>query len=300
MKKWLKKWLKKHFEIEFFIYKILLIIPSDKILSYRYKKKFGVKPNLKEPKSYNEKLMWLMLNWDDKQAKKCADKYLVRDYVKQKVGGHILNNLYQVVDSADEINLENLPNQFVIKSTQGCGMNYICTDKNRLTKKEILRNLKGYTRLNYFYMKTRESIYKDMKPKIIVEKFLGTVGKVPKDYKIYCFNGKPLMIQVDVNRFKDVHCKNYYDLDWNFLETQDLNCPADPSKIEDPPKVLGEMFRYAELLSADFPHVRVDFYVIEDQIIFGELTFSTSAGVARWYPMEVDSVLGKQFKLPLV
>lgn len=300
MKKRLKKWLKKHFEIEFFIYQLLLVVPSNKLLSYRYKKKFGIKPNLKKPKTYNEKILWLMLNWNDKQVKICADKYLVRGYVKEKVGGHILNELYQVVDKSSQINFETLPSQFVIKSTQGCGMNYICTKKSTLTRKDILKKLKGYTTLNYFYNKTRELVYKDMMPKIIVEKFLGTTGKVPKDYKIYCFNGEPFMIQVDIDRFEDTHRENFYDINWNLLGIEDLDCPSDPLKIEEKPKVLEEMLNYAKLLSTDFPHVRVDFYVDEEEVIFGELTFSTAAGTTNWSPKEFDKILGEKFELPSI
>ncbi len=299
MKKMLKKIIKSQFWLEKLIYQILMIIPSDKLLSYRYKKKFGVAPDLKNPKSYNEKLIWIMLNWENETAKKCADKYLVRDYVKQKVGEHILNDLYQVVDKAEQIDFETLPDKFVIKSTQGCGMNYICTDKSKLTKKEVVKNLKGYTSLNYFYSKSRECIYKDMQPRIIIEKFLGEVGQVPKDYKIYCFNGEPFMIQVDIDRFQQSHRENYYDTEWNLLDIEDLDCPSDTSKVEKEPKVLAEMLKYAKLLSADFPQVRVDFYVVEDKVVFGELTFSTAAGATNWSSKEFDIELGKKFELPI-
>ena len=300
MKKRLKKLLKEYYLLDWLFYRILLIIPSDKLLSYRYKNKFGVNPNLDEPKSYNEKLTWLMLNWNNQKAKNCADKYLVRDYVEKKVGGQILNELYQVVDNVDEINFATLPNKFVIKSTQGCGMNYICSDKSQLTKEEILKGLKGYTNLNYYYYKSRELIYKDMKPKIIIEKFLGDVDRVPRDYKIYCFNGKPFMIQVDIDRFKNTHRENYYDLDWNLLDVEDLDCPSDPLQIEEPPIVLAEMLKYAEVLADDFPQVRVDFYVVEGKVIFGELTFSTASGTTNWNPKEYDTFLGRKFELPSV
>ena len=300
MKKIIKKWLKEYYLLDWLFYRVLLIIPSDKLLSYRYKNKLGVKPNLKNPKSYNEKLTWLMLNWNNQQAKNCADKYLVRDYVEKKVGVGILNELFQVLDNSDEINLETLPNRFVIKSTQGCGMNYICTDKNQVTKKEIIKKLRGYTELNYFYYKSREVIYKDMKPRIIIEKFLGDTDKVPKDYKIFCFNGKPFMIQVDIDRFEEAHRKNFYDCEWNLLDVDYLDYPSDPSQIEECPKVLRGMLNYAELLSVDFPHVRVDFYVVEDQIIFGELTFSIAAGTTNWNPKEFDIILGEKFELPSV
>ncbi len=299
MKNLLKKIIKSQFWLEKLIYQILMIIPSDNLLSYRYKKKFGVAPDLKNPKSYNEKLIWIMLNWENETAKKCADKYLVRDYVKQKVGEHILNDLYQVVDKAEQIDFETLPDKFVIKSTQGCGMNYICTDKNKVTEKEILKSLKGYTSLNYFYSKTRERIYKDMQPKIIIEKFLGKVGTVPKDYKIYCFNGEPFMIQVDIDRFQQSHRENYYNTEWKLLDIQDLDCPSDKSRIEDKPEVLDEMLKYAKLLSVGFPQVRVDFYVVEDKVIFGELTFSTAAGTSNWNPKEFDIELGEKFELPI-
>ncbi len=300
----MKKWLRENnytlfFELKYWYYQLLLLIPSRIFISYRFKKKMGFEPNLKNPKGYNEKLLWLMLHWRDKKAKICADKYLVRDYVREKIGDNLLNEVYQIVDKSDDIDFEALPKQFVVKSTQGSGMNYICINKDAITKEDIRKKVIGYTHKNFFYSRGREWVYKDMQPQILIEKFLGKNGEVPKDYKFYCFAGEPFMVQVDINRFRDAHRENWYDTQWNLMDIQDLDCPSDSTQIEPKPKEFEQMLEYAKILSRDFPHVRVDFYIVEGKVFFGELTFFSSCGMSKWDPYEFDLELGNKIKLPL-
>lgn len=301
----MKKWLKRYCSTPFFYlryayYQLLrLLIPSKKFISKRYRRRMGKMPNLTTPETYNEKLLWMMLYWRDDKAKICADKYLVRDYVKEKISDSVLNQLYQVVNNVRDINWDALPDKFVIKSTQGSTMNFICTNKNNLTMNEVINATRGYTLTNFYYSLGREWVYKDMKPRIIVEKFLGEIDKVPKDYKIYCFDGEPFMIQVDINRFQKNHSENFYDINWNLLPIMDASCPSDVTQVEPAPSVLPEMLQYARQLSEGFPHVRVDFYVInKTEIIFGEMTFFTSCGMSKWSPEEFDKELGAKIKLP--
>lgn len=301
MKKWFQAYYSSLFiHLRYAYYQFLrLKVPSRKYVAKRHYRHLGVMPNLTHPKTYNDKLLWMMLYWQNDQAKICADKYLVRDYVKQKIGDAVLNEVYQVVSKAKHINLSALPDKFVIKSTQGSGMNYICTDKSRLTLQDIIKATRGYTLTNYYYAKGREWVYKDMKPQIIVEKFLGEGNEVPRDYKIYCFHGEPFMIQVDINRFHKSHRENYYDTNWNLLPIMDLDCPSDPSLIEPAPESLPKLLDHARKLSDGFPHVRVDFYIIDKtRIVFGEMTFFTACGMTNWQPKEFDSVLGAKIKLP--
>ena len=158
-------------------------------LKAEFRRHVGYSLNLNNPSTFNEKLQWLKLNWHDKNATICADKYEVRGFIKEKGLSHILNDLYGVYDNVDDIQIDELPEQFVMKVTHGCGQNLICTDKSKLNWEEEKKNFKKWMNISHYY-KSLEWVYKDIKPRIIVEKLINTSdGKPPKDYKVFCFNG---------------------------------------------------------------------------------------------------------------
>lgn len=145
--------------------------------------------NLESPVLYNDKLQWLKLFWRDDLAPKCADKYAVRDYIKQTIGEQYLNELYCVVEDTKNISLDKLPQKFVIKIAHDSGFNIIIKDKNKLKLENLTRKINYWKKVNYFY-KGREWVYKTIQPRIVVEKYLSDErGNPPMDYKIYCFNG---------------------------------------------------------------------------------------------------------------
>jgi hypothetical protein len=157
--------------------------------------------------------------------------------------------------------------------------------------------LKRWLRTNH-YWKSREWVYKDIKPRIICEKYLsGTDGNPPNDYKIFCFNGEPKIIEVDFDRFKN-HKRNFYDLDWKFINGE-IKYPNDSSVNIQKPEKLSEMLDLSRILSAGFPHVRVDFYYLNNQIIFGELTFFHQSGMGKFEPEEFELEMGSWLKLPM-
>ena len=253
----------------------------------RYHKK---KINLKNPQLFNEKLVYLKLkNIKNPLIIKCTDKYLVREYVEEKGYHDILNDLIEVYDKVEEIEWKKLPNKFVLKCNHGCGYNIICTDKNKLNIKECKNKLRKWMNTKYGY-ETVELHYTYIKPKIICEKFLdiGT-NKLPTDYKIYCFNGRPKLILVMNDREKNIK-KEFYDLQWNLVHLRDND--QVPKKLTEKPKNLNEMLACAAKLSEPFEFVRVDFYNIKDKIIFGELTF-TPAGCNAQYTATADKYLGE-------
>lgn len=294
----IKSILKESRTFVYYYYLINYFLFSNKRYTLnRFKKQMGKKLDLVNPRTFNEKLCWMIVYWENDLAKRCADKFLVREYVKEIGLGSLLNEVYQLVSSVDEIDFEKLPKSFVIKSTQGSGMNYFCKDKKYLDYNDLKRKTKYYTKTNYHYYKGREWVYKDIKPKIIVEKFLGE-DTVPKDYKLYCFNGVPHCIQVDINRFKNDHRENFYDVDWNFIDVMDIDCPSDSSLIEPKPVLLEKMIEYSKKLSSGFPHVRVDFYILGDRLFFGELTFFTACGTTRFSDINFDLKLGNLITLP--
>lgn len=277
---------------------IFSYILSDKtIIKMQFKRRLGRKVELENPIKYNDKLQWLKLYWRDPLAKICADKYEVRQYVREKIGSKYLNKLYGVYESLEEIDLDKLPNKFVLKCTHGSGFNIICNDKSKINWNKEFNKLKKWLR-NKYYLSKVEWVYKDIKPRIVCEKYLddGT-GKPPKDYKIFCFNGEPKLIEVDIDRFGE-HKRNYYDPDWNFINVE-IRVPSDRKiKIKKPEK-LNEMLELSRKLSKDFPHVRVDFYEVNGEIIFGELTFFHVSGMGKFNPPEFEVEMGNWLDLPI-
>src|SRR5699024_5072395 len=155
-------------------------LTDEKLIKKQFKKRVGRELNLNEPHKYNDKLQWLKLNWYDPLATKCADKYKVREYIESKIGGRYLNKLINVYDTIEDIDIEKLPNSFVLKGTHGSGYNIICENKNDMNWKKEYNKMKGWMRNNYYWSK-REWVYKDIKPRIICEEFMrDKSGKPPK------------------------------------------------------------------------------------------------------------------------
>lgn len=254
--------------------------------------------NLESPILYNDKLQWLKLYWRDNLAPKCADKYAVRDYIKQTIGERYLNELYCVVADSKDIPIEKLPQSFVIKATHGSGFNIIVKDKTKLSIENITKKINYWKKVNYFY-KGREWVYKTIQPRIVVEKYLSDdQGNPPMDYKIYCFNGQPKLIQVDIDRFGQ-HKQNFYDCDWNFRDVH-IWCENDQNLILPKPVNFDQMIKIATQLSQSFPHVRVDLYNLDGEIIFGELTFFHLNGFMPFIDHELELEMGSWLDLSTI
>ena len=243
-------------------------------------------PNLRHPKNLNE--LWLSINLrvrKDKEAReiriRCADKYAVRQYVIDKGFGDALNECYGVYESFEEIDFDNLPNQFVLKMTTGCGMNYICKDKTKLNIDELRTTIASwYEQCKEFGLKTGEWHYAEIKPRLIVDKYLSMLGEDISliDYKFHCFNGQIYHIETISDRDIESHTNNCDTYDINWTRT-DCVMPQyhKPRRMLPKPASFERMKKMAEALSADFEYVRVDLYEIEGKVVFGELTF-TPAG----------------------
>lgn len=270
-----------------------LFISDEKYIKYKFKKYFGYNLNLTKPKSFNEKLQWLKLYDRTPLHTQCADKYLVRDYVENKIGNEYLIPLIFVTENVKEINEKNLPNfPVVIKPNHSRGV-YFIYDKMNYNFKPLQKKLLSELSSNFYY-RTREWQYKNIKPKIIVEKLLlDENGNIPKDYKFLCMNGKVKLIQVDSNRHSS-HQKTLYNVKWE-KQMFEFNFPI--GEDIDKPKNLTKMIEVAETLSKDFMFVRVDLYSINNKIYFGELTFHPAGGFGWFKPKEVDFELGKKLHL---
>lgn len=254
-----------------------------------YKKANGDTLNLKNPRSFNEKLMWLKLNtyYNNDLVTICADKYLVRNYVKECGYGYLLNDLIGVWDSVDEINWNKLPQKFAIKCNHGCGYNIICSDKSKLNIEKSKMKLRRWLNEDFWKI-SAEVNYKYIPKKIICEKYLDTnQGFLPYDYKIYCFNGEPKTILLVMDRGEEKRGA-FMSLDWEFISEVGGDYQA-VSEYPRKPKSLNNMLNAAKTLSKPFPFVRVDFYQVDNKPIFGEMTF-TPAGCISASETEIEGV----------
>lgn len=284
--------------LNMFLSKVIAkFIQDENYIRKQYKLRTGKILDLDNPVYYNEKIQWIKLYYRDPILKKLVDKYSVRDYVKEKIGEKYLIPIYGVYNSVEEIDFQLIPDQFVMKLTNGSGFNYICTNKTSQEIKKIKSRFKKWLETD-FYTFGREWAYKDVRNRIICEKLLDDNSKTGlKDYKVFCFNGQPKVIQVDYNRFSN-HKRNLYTTNWEYMNVS-IKYDTDPNQKIDKPACLEEMLNCARLLSKGFPHVRVDFYYLDDRIYFGELTFYHGAGYVNFKPDEFEKQMGDWIDLSL-
>jgi TupA-like ATPgrasp len=266
-------------------------LPDRLVIARNFAQRFGRRLDWNRPETFNEKLCWLMLHHRTPFVSRCTDKYAVRDIVSARVGSRYLNECYGVWTRPDQIPFEQLPTAFVLKVTGGWAMNVICPDKAGLDRQEVRSKLTGWMTQNH-YRAWREWQYKDIPPRVLAERYLG--ANVP-DYKFLCFNGEPLLIQVDVDRYVH-HTRAFFDPEWNLLPLaySRPRCERPPAR----PPQLGEMLEVARGLARNVPFVRVDLYVVDGRVIFGEMTWSPEAGRGRFEPESYDRLLGSYLELP--
>lgn len=255
----------------------------------------GRKLNLKNPQTFNEKIQWIKLYDNSPLKTRLTDKYLVREWVKEKIGIEYLVPLLGVWDSFDEINFDLLPNKFVLKANHGSGWNIIVTDKENFNKQEAKIKFDKWMHMNFAFCYGFELHYKDINPKIIAEEYIEN-DKNLYDYKIMFLNKKPVFIWVDTGRFINHH-RDIFDLNWNLLPFTigHKNSDTPPTK----PAKLDHMLYLAKKIIPDFVCVRTDFYILNDSTLkFGELTFTSGTGIDAFYPEKYDLYYGKLLTLP--
>ena len=272
-------------------------IPDSVMLKLQYRVKFKRKLNLKFPKRFTEKIQWYKLYYKNSIMPKCSDKYLVREYIKSKGLGYILNDLYCVYDSPSEIKLDELPDKFVMKLSNGSGTNLLCRDKNKLNEQQVIKQFKSF----YFKVKAnlgREWPYIKVKSKIVVERLLEDeehINNAINDYKIFCYNGQPEYIICISDRYSEQCNHLVYDTEWNKIMVASEKARIDENLPK--PENLKEMLCIASKLSEDFPFARIDLYSLENKVYFGEITFYPWSGYMEFEPDEFDYILGEKFVL---
>lgn len=281
----LKHAFKKHF------------FPDSWFVRSEYKRIFGKKLNLRNPKGFNEKINWLKLYWRKPFIHGLVDKYAVKKYVAKKIGDQYVIPILGVWKNFDEINFAELPDKFVLKTTHGGGFNgvVICHDRNNFNFDEARIRLNAAMKWD-LYKENREWVYKDIPHRIIAEEYITNGNHDLKDYKFFCFNGVPKFVCVHFDRQTN-HKAVYMDLNWERLPFVD-NYPCPPKHIEPKPENLDAMIGIARKLSDGMPFVRVDLYNIDGNIYFGELTFIPMNGMTVFDPPSADLDLGSCLQLP--
>ena len=275
------------------------LLPDKVYLKLKYYLFFKKKLDLNNPKTFNEKLQWLKL-YDRKDIyTTMVDKYNVKQYVGNIIGyEHIIKTL-GVYDKFDDIDFTKLPEQFVIKCTHDSGGLVIVKDKSKLNIKEAKKKIEKSLNNNYYYS-GREWPYKNVKPKIIVEEYMeDNTNKEMRDYKFFCFNGKPEILYVSEGlENHETAGISFYDMNFKLVDCKrkDYRLLSYTPEI---PKTFEKMKEFAAILSKDMPHVRVDFYEINGNLYFGELTFFTCSGMVPFEKEEWDYKLGSLIKLPI-
>lgn len=255
-------------------------------------------PDLKHPKTFNEKLQWLKLHDRCPEYTMMVDKYAVKEYVANIIGEeHVIPTL-GVWDSFDEIDFDSLPNQFVLKTTHGGGgmAVVICKEKNGFDRNRAKQVLEKSLRSD-IYNNYREWPYKNVPKRIIAEKYMGADTKNGLiDYKVHNFNGVPKVILVCSERFGNGKMgETFFDGNWKRL---DVTRPGHPNPYIEKPRDLQKMLDFAKALSRNIPFARTDFYIIDNDVYFGEITFYPASGLSPFCPEKYDRILGGWLKIP--
>ena len=283
---------------DFFLRKVARFIKSDEtFIKLKWWATMDYPLHLDNPKSFNEKLQWLKLHDRKPVYTRMVDKADAKNYVRNIIGeDHIIPTL-AIYDKIEDLAVDRLPKQFVLKCTHDSAGIVICKNKAKLDIEKAKKKLSAGLARNYFIY-NREWPYKDVKPRIIAEKFMSDdedSGDL-KDYKFFCFNGKVKFFKIDFNRFNG-HRANYYDINGNLLPYGEVICPPNQDHAVDVPNNINEMVNFAEKLSSGVPFLRVDFYSIHNIIYFGELTFYPASGFGQFLNKEQDFEIGEMLKI---
>lgn len=267
---------------------------AEKELDDKFEKKFGRKINWDNPTTYNEKINVAKLYGATDVKTMLTDKILAAEWVRGRVGDECsFIPLIATYNSVDEIEFAELPDRYVMKMNNDSGSVVICDEAHPITKSVKTAYRCFLQKRNYAYV-GYEMQYKDIKPQIMIEKYMG--GAI-RDYKFQCFDGKCYSCRVDFDRFGN-HTRNFYDKKWNLLPFNKGEFKNYPGVVRKP-RNFDKMWKLAEKLSQGFDQVRVDFYDIDGVVYFGEMTFTNGAGLERFYPSEVDLKMGELWKLDM-
>lgn len=283
---------------DFLVQGVGRLIPDKMYIQIKFFQHFRKFADLKNPKRYTEKLQWLKL-YDRKPIyTTMVDKYASKKYVADLIGEeYVIPCVGGPWESADDIDFDALPDQFVLKTNHDCGGVVICKDKSTFdfdgARAFLSRHLK-----NDYYLTGREWPYKNIKRCIFAEEYLEEAGIEAVDYKTMCFDGEPKLIHIHLGRFTN-HTQDYYDINWEKQEMEDDYLPKSDIVVEKP-IWLEKMLLLSSKLSSGIPHIRCDWYCVNGKLYVGELTFFDASGFAKFTPDRWDYTLGSWIKLDCV
>ena len=263
--------------------------------------KQGYPLDLDNPKTFSEKIQWIKLNDRNPLMPRCADKYEVRSYVKERGCGEYLNDLLWHGSDPAQIPFDELPERYVVKVTHGSTFNVIANGNKPVDRDEVVSKCRKWLKAKFlpcygewFYGRSG-----GVEPSVIVEKYLESDSDNGlDDYKVFVMNGKAVLTLVCTGRTSSAHYEDYYDMDWNLIEGCDMGEERSGKAIPKP-TCFNEMVAAAENLAAPFNHARVDFYITggTPKLVFGEITFTSGSGFDRFHPRAFDEWLGSKLVL---
>ena len=263
-------------------------------LLYYYKTRTGCDLNIDNPRSFNEKLQWLKLNDRKPQYTELVDKASFKQHIIRRFGAEYVIRSLGEWKRYEDIDFRLLPRNFVLKCTHDSGSIIVVQNKDMFDHEKAKKRLNQCLGINYYWL-SREWPYRNASRNIIAEEYISDDGSELKDYKLFCFNGEVKLIQVDFDRFKD-HKRNIYDTNWNYIPLA-IEFPSSPKTVISEPKCLNDMISMASDLSRNIPHVRVDFYVVNEKPLVGEMTFYHGGGIERFMPEEWNDRIGGWIKI---
>ena len=279
---------------------LLNFLSDEAYVKKEFKLNMGYDLDLSNPRTFNEKLQWLKLNDRQEKYTTMVDKFEAKKYVGEIIGEEYIIPTIGIYENVNEINFVELPNQFVIKCTHDSGGIIICKDKKKLNIESAKSKINKFLKRKFYYVH-REWPYKNVKPRIIIEKYMKDKNSSSmKDYKFFCFNGKPeiMYLSEGLENHKTAEM-SFFDMDFNLVDCKRKDYrplhykPNKPANFE-------KMKQFASILSKDIPHVRVDFYEINGKLYFGELTFFTASGYIPFHDDKWNKKLGDMIDLRLV
>ena len=272
--------------------------PDKAFQKWDYKIHTGRRLHLQHPVTYQEKLQWLKYYYRNPAYTRLVDKYEVREWVADKIGEEYLCPIYGIYDCWDEIDFSQLPEAFVLKCTHDSGSVVICKDKTSFDFEQAKEKIETGLKRKQFYL-SREWPYKNVKPRILCEKYLiDERGVDSPDYKFFCFDGEIRILETNSERQTETGTKtDFYSPEFQHIEMRETGFP-NSTKIAEPPMHFDKMKKLAQVLSAGMPHVRVDFNYVNDQIFFGEMTFYHGGGRMLFEPDEWNYRFGEWITLP--
>lgn len=270
----------------------IITLSDEKFIKWCYEYRIGKKLNLDNPKTFNEKIQWLKINDRKDLYTKLVDKYEVKKYLEKKIGKEYVIPLLGAWNSFDEINFNELPEKFVLKTTHDSGGIVIVKDKNKINLKEIKKILNKSLKRDYYRM-WREWQYKNVPRRIIAEEYMEVDGEL-KDYKLFCFNGVPKICLVCSNRFIKLK-KTWFDENWNKLNIKEGN--HDNEEFLEKPQSYELMKKISSRIANNSTFMRVDFYEIGGRPYVGEITFHPNGGYEQFKPEKWNKLFGDMIDL---